>query len=199
MDLEIPWHSTWWGQRVRVRRCAGKAAAREVARDAGRRTTGPAVARRGAGPPGSVASLLQLHRSQSSESVALPRGSKQQLDAVWTQTEPPLFKNSFPKLLCSLIHPPLFLRPKTAPCDMSAWPAWPRISVSPSLSQSVVRVATMLMPSTVDSPLPSIMAPTNLTSSTNVTPTSASIVPTVTTTIQVKPQNLKLVLGWDLM
>ena len=57
----------------------------------------------------------------------------------------------------------------------------------------------MLMPSTVDSPLPSIMAPTNLTSSTNVTPTSASIVPTVTTTIQVKPQNLKLVLGWDLM
>jgi len=36
----------------------------------------------------------------------------------------------------------------------------------------------------VDSPLPSIMAPTNLTSSTNVTPTSASIVPTVTTTIQ---------------
>jgi len=42
----------------------------------------------------------------------------------------------------------------------------------------------MLMPSTVDSPLPSIMAPTNLTSSTNVTPTSASIVPTVTTTIQ---------------
>jgi len=40
------------------------------------------------------------------------------------------------------------------------------------------------MPSTVDSPLPSIMAPTNLTSSTNVTPTSASIVPTVTTTIQ---------------
>ena len=44
----------------------------------------------------------------------------------------------------------------------------------------------MLMPSTVDSPLPSIMAPTNLTASTNVTPTSASIVPTVTTTIQVK-------------
>jgi len=40
------------------------------------------------------------------------------------------------------------------------------------------------MPSTVDSPLPSIMAPTNLTASTNVTPTSASIVPTVTTTIQ---------------
>merc|ERR1719234_3015437 len=32
--------------------------------------------------------------------------------------------------------------------------------------------------------LPSIMAPTNLTASTNVTPTSASIVPTVTTTIQ---------------
>merc|ERR1719234_1572158 len=32
--------------------------------------------------------------------------------------------------------------------------------------------------------LPSIMAPTNLTASTNVTPTSASVVPTVTTTIQ---------------
>jgi len=42
----------------------------------------------------------------------------------------------------------------------------------------------MLMPSTVDSPLPAMMAPTNLTVSTNVTPTSASIVPTVTTTIQ---------------
>jgi len=55
---------------------------------------------------------------------------------------------------------------------------------SPSLSQSVARITTMLMPSTVDSPLPSIMAPTNLTASTNVTPTSASIVPTVTTTIQ---------------
>lgn len=40
------------------------------------------------------------------------------------------------------------------------------------------------MPSSVDSPLPSIMAPTALTASTNVTPTSASIVPTVTTTIQ---------------
>jgi len=42
----------------------------------------------------------------------------------------------------------------------------------------------LMQPATVDSPLPSIMAPTNLTASTNVTPTSASIVPTVTTTIQ---------------
>jgi len=42
----------------------------------------------------------------------------------------------------------------------------------------------MLMPSTVDSPRPAKMAPPNHTVSTNVTPTSASIVPTVTTTIQ---------------
>ena len=67
--------------------------------------------------------LLLLQRSQSSEpAVALPRGSKQQLDTVCKAKKSRSKKNSCPKKNSSkLIRPPVFSRPpKTAPCDMSA-------------------------------------------------------------------------------